>query len=241
MIKFIISAADLSDKLRRVVEEALYPELRNFFGFGVTDGLITGYLVTALLLIFAAAVRIFAVPKFTVGVPGKLQSLLEWFVSYFDKASTNAAHRHASFLGPYMFTSAAFIALTTLVELIGLRPAFSTINACLAFGLSTFIIIQICGAREHGFLRRVKRVLNPINIITDISVPLSLSLRLFGAVTSGFIIMELLYATIYTSFAIPALASVVTTLFHALIQAYLFSTLTSVFVGEAVELDEIKH
>jgi len=71
--------------------------------------------------------------------------------------------------------------------------------------------------------------------LTDISIPLSLSLRLFGSITSGFIITEFIYSSIYTSIALPAAVAVITTLFHALIQSFLFASLTIMFVGEAVE------
>lgn len=228
--------SDISDKLGKVVNEALYPALRKVFGGGVTDGFITAVIVSAFMLIFAAVLRIFVIPKFKAeGTPSKMQMFLEGVVTYFDNNSKNILHKKPNFLGLYMFTTAAFIALTTLTEFFGMRPTFSTLNGCVAFGLSTFILIQIEGLINRGLGRRSKRLLNPINILTDLSVPLSLSLRLFGSVTSGFIIMEILYSIPYTSVIVPALGAIVTTLFHASIQSYLFSTLTGVFVGEAVE------
>lgn len=227
----------LSAGIQDVVYDAINPALQSFFGVGVTKGFFTAMIVTAVLLIFALVVRIFFIPRFRKAkVPGAFQMFLEYIVTYFNDSSTESVHRHASFVGPYVFTAATFIALTTLSELIGLRPTFSSINACVAFGLMTFVVIKIGGLREFGLKKRLKRLLNPINIITDLSVPLSLSLRLFGAITSGFIIMELLYASLITSIVLPAAVSVVTTLFHAGIQAFLFATLTNIFVSEAVEL-----
>jgi F-type H+-transporting ATPase subunit a len=219
-----------------IVYEALNPPMQKVFNINMSPGLITGMVFTALFLVFAVIVRLFCIPKFKKAkVPGKFQMFLEYLVTYFHKSSSEQVHRHANFIGPYLFTSASFIAITTLAELIGFTPAFSSINTCIAFGLMTFIIINIAGVRQFGVFKRAKRWLNPINVVTDISIPLSLSLRLFGSVTSGFIIVELIYSSIYTSIALPAAVYVVTTLFHAGIQAFLFATLSNIFVSEAVE------
>lgn len=229
--KNLILSADMQD----VVNEALNPSQINFFGLQVTEGFITGLIVTFTILLFALILRVFFIPRFEkTKTPGKLQMFLEYIVTYFDKSSTTSVHKYASFLGPYMFTTAMFIALTTLSELLGMRPTFSTINACIAFGVTTFFVIQISGLNEFGVIKRGKRALNPINLITDVSVPLSLSLRLFGAVTSGVIITEIMYTSLVTSIVLPAVIAIVTTLFHAFIQAYIFTTLTNVFVAEAV-------
>lgn len=215
------------------VREALEPETVNFLGLQVNPSLFTAFGVTAVLLIFAVIVRFAVIPRFKK-IPGRFQMILEGMVSFFDKSSESQVHKHASFVGPYTFTAAVFIALGTLVELFGFRPAFASINTCFAFGIMTFIVINICGFKQKGVLR-LKRYLNPINIMTDISVPLSLSLRLFGAIMSGFIIMELVYTMVFTSFVLPAGVAVITTLFHAGIQSYLFATLTNIFVSEAIE------
>ena len=80
-----------------------------------------------------------------------------------------------------------------------------------------------------------RHFLNPINIVTDLAVPVSMGFRLFGSIMSGMLIMEMVYGFLFTSFVVPVFVSVVTTLFHALIQAYVFATLTSLFVAEATE------
>jgi len=215
------------------VNEALNPEAVSLFGLKVNPAIYTAFAVTAALLVICVLLRVFVIPKFK-NRPKGVQLFLEGLVGYFDKTAASSLHRHGSFVGPYVFTAATFIALSTLVELIGMRPAFSSINACFAFGLTTFIIINISGFREHK-LGRFGRYKNPINILTDTSVALSLSLRLFGSITSGFIITELIYTSVFTSLVLPVGVAVMTTLFHAAIQSYLFAALTIMFVQEAVE------
>ena len=62
-----------------------------------------------------------------------------------------------------------------------------------------------------------------------------MTFRLFGSILSGFIVMALIYHYIWLSFVVPVLLSVIFTLFHAIIQSYIFSMLSSVFIGEALE------
>ncbi|MDR2635059.1 MAG: F0F1 ATP synthase subunit A [Clostridiales bacterium] len=216
------------------VRDAIEPELVSLGAIKVDPAMFTAFGVTAILIVAAVLIRIFVIPRFKK-YPRGFQLMLESVVSYFDKSAEHTVHRYANFVGPYIFTAALFIALGTLAELIGFRPSFASVNTCFAMGIMTFIVINVCGFREKRVAGRLKRYLNPINFITDLSVPLSLSLRLFGAILSGFIIAELLYAVIGLSFVLPAAAAVMTTLVHALLQAYLFATLSSIFIGEAIE------
>lgn len=232
------------------IKEAIEPETINFLGVQVNPSLFTALGVTVFMLICAVLIRIFVIPRFKKNPKG-LQLILEYLVGIFDK-SASVIHKQGGFVGMYIFTASVFIALGTLVELLGFRPAFADINTCFSMGIMTFLIINFCSIREKSLFGRMERyfilafrkktngkfffpIINPINVLSDLVVPLSLSLRLFGSITSGFIIMELVYAFLFTSFVVPSMVAVITTLFHALIQAFIFSTLTVIFVGEAME------
>jgi len=215
------------------VKEALNPEKVMFLGVPVNPSYFTALGITAVLLIAMVLIRVIAIPKFTYH-PNGFQVILEKMVSYFEESAEKTGSKCAGMVGPYLCTTGAFIVLGTLAELLGIRPAFADINTCFAMGLASFVWIFVCGFKARG-VKRLKHFANPINIVTDLAVPLSLSLRLFGSIMSGFIIMELVYTFVYTSFVLPVVVSVVTTLFHAVIQAFLFTTLTTIFIGEAVE------
>ena len=75
-----------------------------------------------------------------------------------------------------------------------------------------------------------------IPIISDAAVPISMALRLFVSVFSGYVIMHLLYS-VMGNFPIlaPAVASIATTLFHAVIQTYVFMVLSYAFIAETTE------
>ncbi|HHT82867.1 MAG: F0F1 ATP synthase subunit A [Christensenellales bacterium] len=219
----------------RLTQALLPQKIEIFKGFFVGPSMFTAFGVTLFLLLVCLVLRLTVVRKMK-NIPSKPQMILEGLVKFFDKLAHESTHEYSGFMGPYIMAAACFISVGTLVELLGVRPAFADINACFALGISTFLVIHYFGIRKRGIGKRAKRLLNPINIITDVAVPISLSFRLFGSIVSGFLITELLYSSLYLSFALPAVVSVITTLFHAFIQSYIFITLSSLFVGEAIEV-----
>jgi len=212
----------------------------SLFGLkAVNPGMISAFLVTAILLAAAALVRIFAVPRFQLQ-PGKLQLLLEEAVGLFDgMARGNSPHRNC-FLGAYIFSAGAYIFVGTLFELLGLQavtvhghpitlPApLSDVNAAIAMGTLSYLVIISGGVAEHG----PKGVLRALK---EFSLPISMSFRLFGALLSGLLVTELVYYYVNLSFVLPAIVGVLFTLLHALIQTYVLTMLTALYYGEVSE------
>lgn len=228
---------DISD----VMQDAVLHERDriSLFGMLVNPGLISAFLVTAAVLLFAAAVRIFAIPKFKT-VPGRFQLLLETLVGYFGgQAKRNSPHRN-SFLGAYLFAAGVYIFVGTVLELFGLQaenasghsvslPApLSDINGAIALGCLSYLIILSGGIAGNG-VRGIGRTLK------DFSLPISMSFRLFGALLSGALVTELVYYYTALSFVLPVVVGVLFTLLHALIQTYVLVMLTALFYGEVSE------
>lgn len=228
---------DISD----VMQDAVLHERDriSLFGMLVNPGLISAFLVTAAVLLFAAAVRIFAIPKFKT-VPGRFQLLLETLVGYFSgQAKRNSPHRN-SFLGAYLFAAGVYIFVGTVLELFGLQaqnasghsvslPApLSDINGAIALGCLSYLIILSGGIAGNG-VRGIGRTLK------DFSLPISMSFRLFGALLSGALVTELVYYYTALSFVLPVVVGVLFTLLHALIQTYVLVMLTALFYGEVSE------
>ncbi len=209
----------------------------SLFGLkAVNPGLISAFLVTTVLLTAAALIRIFAVPRFKLQ-PGKLQLLLETAVGLFGgMARGNSPHRNR-FLGAYLFSAGSFIFVGTLFELLGLQavtvhghpitlPApLSDVNAAIAMGTLSFLVIVSGGVAEYG----PKGVLRALK---EFSLPISMSFRLFGALLSGLLVTELVYYYVNLSFVLPVAVGVLFTLLHALIQTYVLTMLTALYYGE---------
>ena len=239
---FLTDSAGQSESIQELMRDAVLHDGNqiDLFGLRVNPGLISTFTVTALLLIGALLIRIFVIPKFKY-VPGKLQLLLEQLVGFFDGlGKTNSPHRHG-FLNVYLFSAGVYIFFGTLFELFGLQAAttrgtpislpapLSDINAAIALGCLSYIVILSGGIAGNG-MRGVGKTLK------DFSLPISMSFRLFGALLSGLLVTELVYYYSGLSFVLPVVVAVLFTLLHALIQTYVLTMLTSLFYGEVSEV-----
>ncbi len=208
-------------------------------GLRVNPGLVSAWCVTAVLLLAAAAIRIFAIPRFRY-VPGKLQCVVEALVEFFSgMAKSNSPHR-PGFVGAYIFSAGVYIFFSTIFELFGFQvltdagrsvalPApIADVNAALAMGILSYVVILAAGFIRNG-------VRGGLSVLKDFSLPISMSFRLFGALLSGLLVTELVYYYSVTSFVLPVAVGVLFTLLHAVIQNYVLATLVSFFYGEAVE------
>ena len=231
-----------SESVQEAMRDAVLHETGRVSLFGlkqVSPGLISAFLVTALLLLTAVLLRVLVIPKFRY-IPGRLQLALEEAVGLFDRmAGTNSPHRFR-FLGAYIFAAGAYIFVGTLFELLGLQaitvhghpitlPApLSDVNAAIALGTLSYLVILSGGVAEHG----PKGILKGLK---EFSLPISMSFRLFGALLSGLLVTELVYYYVSLSFVLPVIVGVLFTLLHALIQTYVLTMLTALYYGEVSE------
>lgn len=211
----------------------------DFLGLKVNPGFISALITTVIIVVFAAVVRIFAIPRFKLQ-PGKFQLLIETIVNFFDSlAKQNSPHRNG-FLGAYIFAAGIYIFVSTLLELIGLQwvaasgesvtlgAPLADINAAIALGVLSYLVILSGGIASNGFVGAGRT-------LKEFSLPISMSFRLFGALLSGLLVTELVYHFIALSFVLPVVVGVLFTLLHALIQTYVLVMLTSLFYGEVTE------
>ena len=230
------------EPIQEVMKNEVLHETHKVSLFGLKDvnpGLISAFVVTAIMVLFSLIVRIFVIPRFTAK-PGRFQLLLEEAVGLFDRlAKSNSPHKNG-FLGAYVFAAGSYIFVSTVFELFGLRaitvegvstvlPApLADINGAIAMGFMSYGVILVSGLLANG-LRGAGSALK------DFSLPISMSFRLFGAMLSGALVTELVYHYLALSFVLPVIVGVLFTLLHAFIQAYVLTTLTSLFYGEVTE------
>ncbi len=238
----LVKAPASQESIQEAMRDAVLHETGRISLFGlknVNPGLISGMVVTAVLLIAAALIRIFAIPRFQY-VPGKFQMLIEQVVGLFDNlAKSNSPHRNG-FLGAYVFAAGVYIFVGTLFELFGVQavsisgasvslPApLSDVNGAIALGCLSYCIILSGGIAGNG-VKGIGKTLK------DFSLPISMSFRLFGALLSGLLVTELIYYYVQLSFVLPVVVAVLFTLLHALIQSYVLTMLTALFYGEVSE------
>ena len=140
----------------------------------------------------------------------------------------------------YIGALLCFLLLNNLMSLFGLKNPTSDISVTGAIALITFALTQINRARTgklkgflHAFIEPMPFML-PFNIIGEIANPLSQALRIFGNMVAGMVIGGLIYFAL-GNFAIlvPAITSLYFDIFSAVIQAYIFTTLTMAYISGA--------
>lgn len=246
IILLLPHSPEKDESIKEVMKDGVLHEdnKMSLFGMSVNPGLISAYVVTAILLVAAAIIRIFAIPKFKY-IPGKFQSVIEKLVEFFsDMAKSNSPHK-SGFVGAYIFSAGVYIFSSTLFELFGIQAVttggrsvslsapISDINAAIAMGVMSYLVILGAGIVCNGFK-------GALGVLKDFSLPISMSFRLFGALLSGLLVTELVYYYVSLSFVLPVIVGILFTLLHAIIQTYVLTTLVSVFYGEATEPKKIK-
>lgn len=233
------SPGSKGETIQETMRDAVLHETNQINLFGlmtVNPGYISSLVVTALLLLAALCIRIFVIPRFKY-VPGRFQMLLEQIVGLFDGLAKSSSPWRNSFLGAYVFAAGVYIFSSTLFELFGVQvistagnsialPApLSDINAAIMLGVLSYFVI-VSGAIAGNGIRGIGKAL------TEVSLLISMSFRLFGALLSGMLVTELVYYYAALSFGVPVIVAVMFTLLHALIQSYVLTMLTALFYGE---------
>lgn len=241
VVSLLLPTTPKTETVQEAMRDAVLHESNriDLFGKEVNPGLISAMTVSGILLVVAACLRIFIIPRFQY-VPGRLQLLLEELVGLFDRMAKSNSPERNGFLGAYIFGAGVYIFTGTIFELFGLQavttqghsialPApLSDINAAIALGCLSYLVILSGGVASNG-MRGVRRTLK------EFSLPISMSFRLFGALLSGLLVTELVYYYTALSYVLPVVVGVLFTLLHALIQSYVLTTLTSLFYGEVSE------
>ena len=204
-----------AETVQEAMRDAVLHDVNQVSLFGlknVNPGLISAFLVTAVLLLAAVLIRVFAIPRFQM-IPGRLQLLLEQAVGLFDGMAKNSSPHRFRFVGAYIFAAGAFIFVGTLFELLGIQavtvkghpitlPApLSDVNAAIALGTLSYLVILSGGIAANG-LKGVGKTLK------EFSLPISMSFRLFGALLSGLLVTELVYYYVSLSFVLPVIVGV---------------------------------
>lgn len=198
-------------------------------------------LVMAAIMVFAVVVRVQL--KDNGEKPSHLQNIAEMAVEALDGMVKENMGQYAPKFRNYIGALFFFVLLSNLSGLLGLRPPTADYGVTFALGVISFFIIQYNNIK-YNKLNAAKNLLDPIpvflpiNIIGELAVPLSLSLRLFGNVLSGTVMMALIYGLLSKiAFGWPAFLHIYFDIFSGCIQTYVFCMLTMVFTANKIGVD----
>lgn len=242
VVRFL--AAVFGSRSRGEFSVELGAEKWSFFGHSLSSTVIVTWAIIIVLFLLSLIVRIFIIPKFS-DVPKGLQKPLEIIVEYIDKYTESNAAGIGKNLGAYIFTVAVFMISCAAAGLLGVRSPTADLTMTAAMALITFVLINYYGIKHKGFSGRLKSLASPtplvfpIRVISDFAIPVSMACRLFGNMLGGLIVMELLYYALGSAaIGIPSVVGLYFNVFHPLIQAFIFVTLTLTFISEATETTE---
>ena len=213
----------------------------NLYGMDISSSVVISWIAMAALIVAAIIIRLFVIPKFKEKPQG-IQNVLEIMVESISKYTEDKVGKLSDNLNAYILTIGAFLITCGIVELFGLRPPTADLVMTFSLALCTFVLINYYGIKKKGIKGRLKSlaqptaIILPIRILTDIAIPVSLACRLFGNMLGGMIVIDLIYMALGAlGVGIPAVMGLYFNVFHPLIQAFIFITLSLTFINEAVE------
>ena len=129
--------------------------------------------------------------------PGKRQVLVEKGVSMITNLTVSAMGKHNIHWTPFMGCLFLCSICGSYIGMTGfLRSATADINCTATWALMVSVIIWYNNIKHNGIGSFLKNYINPMNIISDVSQPLSMSFRHFSNVSVGGIISTILYAAL---------------------------------------------
>ena len=220
---------------------SIWADRVELFGMSISSTVIITWCIMLALILIAVVLRL-TVIRHMKDEPKGLQNVLEIAVEQLEKYTDSKAEGAGSTLASYLFVLSLFMIGCAVAELFGYRAPTSDITMTFAMSLITFALINYYGLKKKGVGGRIKSLASPtpivfpMKIVSDIAVPVSMACRLFGNMLGGMIVMELLYSALGAfAIGIPSIIGLYFNVFHPLIQAFIFVTLTLTFINEAIE------
>lgn len=207
------------------------------FGLPITESIRNMWIVMAILIFVAILLR----NSLKREVPTGLQNFTELLVEGINSLVTSTMGDDKKHFAPYMGTLLLFIGFANIVGLFGFLPPTADVNVTIALAGLTFILIHYSGLKKKGFghikgMAQPMFLFLPLNIVGELSKPVSLAFRLFGNIFAGSVILAMIYGDYgVLSLFIPIVPHMYFDLFAGLLQSFIFVMLTMVFVTLALE------
>ncbi len=234
------------------IEVGVHPTV-HLLGLAIDVDIVTSTLVAmAIFLTLGFVMR----SRVTDGVPGKLQVIWEFIVEQVSELAQSVMGERGKKFVPIGVTVFLFILICNWLELIpsALRPGISSeiipaptgdVNLPLAMALLVIVWVHIESFRARKFKGYFAHyvqpyaALAPINVIEEITKPITMTFRLFGNLFSGGL-MILVMTTLLPIYVVP-FGEIIWKpfdLFIGAIQAFIFMLLTVLYFGMATSHEE---
>jgi F-type H+-transporting ATPase subunit a len=174
--------------------------------------------------------------------PGRLQNVMEVIVDGLHSLLIDTMGQHGKKFFPLIATIGLFILTSNLIGIIpGFESPTANINTNLAMALVVFFSTHVVGIITHGF-KYVKQFLGPvwwliplmlpIELISHLSRPLSLTFRLFGNIAGEDIVLLVVLLLVPMIVPLPIMFLMI---FTSVVQTLVFMLLAMMYIGGAME------
>jgi F-type H+-transporting ATPase subunit a len=223
------------------------------FAIPITETVIISWVVMLILIIGACILT-----RRLKEVPAGFQAVLETGIEALNNFAKKQFGSFAKYLGPYMGSLFLFLLLSNIIPVLSpleidafghefippfeIRPPTRDINVTSALAIISILLVLVCGFSARGIKGWLKKLLHPIPFMLPFNIMeygtrlISLALRLFGNMLGGYVLMSMIEGLLPV--ALPVVLSLYFDFFDGLIQAAIFVFLTSLYISEAVKVNE---
>lgn len=217
----------------------------------ITETVIFGWIVSAVILLFA-----FLATRNMQRIPKGFQLVGEMLVGLVYGMVKDAMGEIGERFAPYMGTLFLFLGLGSMLGMLELRPITADLNCTLPLAILSFVLIHYNSMRVRGFIGYNKHLASPyvwmwpLNLMSECVFPVTLACRIFGNIFAGVIVMSLVYSALeaashalgsfipFFQIGLPLPLHFWFDLFEPILQAYIFATLTMVFLANNMDTSE---
>ncbi len=236
-----------------------------FFGdILITETILVSILVTVIITVLCIVLT----RNLKVENISKRQAIAEMAVEAANNlVRKNTGSTRFDSLIPFVAALISTAVVSNLISLTGLRSPTADLSTEAGWALVVFVMITAAKIRTNGIVNYLKDfttpifVMTPFNILSELSTPVPMACRHFGNILSGVVISGLIYAALglassalfglipgavgeflskipILDFGLPGIASLYFDWFSGLIQAYIFTMLTIMFIANASQPSE---
>ena len=224
-----------------------------YLNINVTETIVVTWLVMALAVVFC----IWLTRDLKVVPETKRQIVAEKLVLMVNNFVGGVMTDRYLPFAPYIAALFALSMIGSLSSLFGLRPPTADLSTTLAWALMAFLLIQGNNIRLNGIKNWLKGFAEPVpfmlplNLVSEVASPISMSFRHFGNIAAGMVITSLLYSALAAlsrfvlgwipsefvagipifQLGLPAILSIYFDIFTSFLQAYIITMLTMVYVS----------
>jgi F-type H+-transporting ATPase subunit a len=229
----MIHTSELSSKIVDAINVNTAFTIPIFGGIKIAESIVVMWLVMGVIM----AAALLMTRNLSVENPSRKQLALEMAVTKIYNFFYRLVGENGKAYIPYFMCLMTFIGVSDLFPLLGFKPPTKDLSVTATLAGISIVLVEYAGIRAKGGKGWLKSFTEPIALVTPLNFleilikPFSLCMRLMGNMLGGFAIMELIKYAVPA--VVPAFASLYFDIFDGLLQAFVFTFLTALYIQEA--------